>query len=71
MKGGIIMTYTVINEKMQQALHEDDFESFKRLSHIMQYCMMIENGMDSLVINIYMEQNSLTEKDVAPYVDGY
>lgn len=65
------MTYTLIKEKMQQALHEDDFESFKRLTHIMQYCMMRENGMDRLVLNIYMEQNSLTEKDVAPYVDGY
>lgn len=65
------MTYTVIKEKMQEALHEDDFESFKRLVHIMQYCMMKQNGMESSLLNYYMEQNALTEKDVAPYVDGY
>lgn len=62
------MTYTVIKEKMQEALHENDFESLKRLGHIMQYMMMKERGMETSLLNYYMEMNSLTEKDVAPYV---
>ena len=61
------MTYTLIKEKIQEALHRDDFESVKRLGYIMQYCMMKEQGMDVLLLDIYMEQHGLDEKDVAPY----
>ena len=61
------MTYTVIKEKMGEALHENDFESLKKLGKIMQYLMMKENGMESSLLDIYMKQNGLNEKDV----DGY
>ena len=61
------MTYTVIKEKMEEALHENDFESLKKLGKIMQYFMMKENGMESSLLDIYMKQNGLNEKDV----DGY
>ena len=61
------MTYTVIKEKMEEALHENDFESLKKLGKIMQYVMMKENGMESSLLDIYMKQNGLNEKDV----DGY
>ena len=58
---------TSIKEKMQEALHEDDFESLKRLGHIMQYLMMKESGMETALLHHYMVQNGLNENDV----DGY
>ena len=58
---------TSIKEKMQEALHKDDFESLKRLGHIMQYLMMKKSGMETALLHHYMEQNGLNEKDV----DGY
>ena len=58
---------TSIKEKMQEALHEDDFESLKRLGHIMQYIMMKESGMETALLNYYMEKNNLNQEDV----DGY
>ena len=67
MKGGFIMTYTVIKEKMEEALHENDFESLKKLGKIMQYFMMKENGMESSLLNHYMELHGLDEKDVVGY----
>ena len=58
---------TSIKEKMQEALHEDDFESLKRLGHIMQYLMMKKSGMETALLHHYMVQNGLNENDV----DGY
>ena len=62
------MTYTVIKEKMQEALHENDFESLKRLGHIMQYMMMKESGMETSLLNYYMEMNDLNQEDVDYYI---
>ena len=62
------MTYTVIKEKMQEALHKNDFESLKRLGHIMQYMMMKESGMETSLLNYYMEMNDLNQEDVDYYI---
>lgn len=62
------MTYTLIKEKMKQALHENDFESLKRLGRIMQYMMMKESGMETSLLNYYMEMNDLNQEDVDGYI---
>ena len=62
------MTYTVIKEKMQEALHKNDFESLKRLGHIMQYMMMKESGMETSLLHHYMKMNDLNQEDVDYYI---